>query len=110
MARSHRSITAGAIVALLSIAVGATTAQGAELTNQTERFKCYVLADDGRRKIIYFYTLSDLPERFDDPATIAQAEIPPSVRRRIRQLAECVRDDRRFADSQARALERSQPK
>lgn len=94
---------------ITALIIAPCIATGVDLPADTVRYKCYVQETDRTLRIIRFYSLRGFPERFADARTIANAEIPPSVRARIRETIECVRGDLPFDSDEARALEQEQP-
>jgi hypothetical protein len=80
------------------------------LTTTTPQYKCHVQRIDGGGTIIQFRSRVDLPARFSDADTFAQAPVPNSVKAGISVVNECVRMPEQFSDPSAVMLEGRLPK
>lgn len=106
---ASRSSAAKCITTLTLAATLAATASAGGIPSDTPQYRCYIEMNDRTRSLIWFYSPSGLPQRFNDATTVARAEIPSSLRPRIHRVIECAREDLKLHDVAARELERTLP-
>lgn len=93
------------------VAIQAAVAQRIpELTTATPEYKCHVQVIEGGENIIRFYSRKELPVRFSDGETFAQAPVSDSLKASVSTVYECVRIPEQFSDPGAVALEQRLPR
>lgn len=93
------------LIAAIAIAIAVIGPASAAEKPQPVAYKCFVDLADQTRTVVFFYQLGDFPNRFDDPANIAKAGIPKSVRAKITRFHECLLRELEFAEPIANKIE-----
>lgn len=104
MQKHHLAASFFAQLAVVLVVFAAGPSLG-QLSSATPEYKCYVSMADNSDTILFFYQQGDLPERFSDHASVAEADIPDSVREELVRVHECVLRHLEFFDPAAVKLE-----